>query len=343
MPEKETHEKETSEKKTHEKNLSFKINLWQALALIFAVLFIGALLGKIPTLGGTSSFGTQISSNDAANKAVSYINSNLIQSGSSSLVSVQESNGLYNVTVNYQNQNIPVYLTKDGTLLFVSMPIDITKSPTSVATATSSQAQVKTAKPTVDLYVMSFCPYGVQAEGFMKPVADLLGSTADFRVRFIATISGNTTGSVQSLHGSEEANEDLRQECIMKYYPTSTYWNYVQNFDNNCPSLRGNDTAVDNCWKNAASQFGIDTTKIQTCANNGEGLGLLQQDVALVNQNGISGSPTLLINGVTYNGDRSTAAYQQAICSSFTNPPAACSQTITSTNTSTAAASGGCG
>jgi protein-disulfide isomerase len=340
MPENET---QKIEKESQKKNSSLKINLWQALTLIFGVLLVGALLGKIPTLGMASLFGPQISSNDAASKAVSYINSNLIQTGSASLVSVQQSDGMYNVTVSYQGQNIPVYLSTDGTLLFVSMPIDITKSPASAATSTSSQAQVKTAKPTVDLYVMSFCPYGIQAEGFMKPVADLLGSVADFRVRFIATISGNTTDSVQSLHGPEEASEDLRQECIMKYYPASTFWNYVQAFDNNCPSLRGNDTAVNNCWMSAASQFGIDTTKIQTCANNGEGLGMLQQDVALVNQNGISGSPTLLINGVTFNGARSSTSYQQAICSSFTNAPSQCSQNVTSTNTGTAAASGGCG
>ncbi len=309
-----------------------RINLWQALTLIFAVLFVGALLGKIPTLG------PQISSNEAANKAVSYINSNLIQSGSCSLVSANDIGGLYNVTVNYQGHDIPVYITKDGTLLFVSNPIDILKS----STPTQTQTQVKAAKPTVDLYVMSFCPYGIQAEGFMKPVADLLGSKADFRVRFITTISGSTADSVQSLHGPEEAQEDLRQECIMKYYLASTYWNYVQSFDNNCPSLRGNDTAVDNCWKNAASQLGIDMSKIQTCASGSEGLDLLKQDEALANQYGISGSPTLLINGIPYNGDRSTTSYQQAICSSFTNPPAECSQNVTS-NTSTASASGGCG
>jgi len=310
-----------------------RINLWQALTLILAVLFVGAMLGKIPTLG------PQVNSNEAANKAVSYINSNLIQSGSCSLVSAKDIGGLYNVTINYQGQEIPVYITKDGTLLFVSGPIDITKSSTS----TQTQTQVKAAKPTVDLYVMSFCPYGVQAEGLMKPVADLLGSKADFRVKFITTISGNTTDSVQSLHGSEEANEDLRQECIMKYYSVGTYWNYVQNFNNNCSSLISNHTAVDNCWKNTASQLGIDTTKIQTCASGSEGLDLLKQDEALVNQYGISGSPTLLINGVPYGGDRSSTSYQQAICSSFTNPPAECSQNVTSTNTNTAVASGGCG
>jgi protein-disulfide isomerase len=339
------------EKEVPKKHLKIRINVWQALTLIFAVLFVGALLGKIPSLG------PQISSSEAASKAVSYINSNLIQTGSVSLVSVKESGGLYNVTVNYQNQNIPVYLTKDGTLLFVSMPIDITKSLASTPTTTSTQAQVKAAKPAVDLYVMSFCPYGTQAEGFMKPVVDLLGSKADIEIKFISTVATSSAGMqnplelkingtsyfIDSLHGPEEANEDLRQECIMKYYPVGTYWNYVQNFDNNCPSLRGNDTAVDNCWKNAASQYGIDITKIQTCANGSEGLGLLQQDAVLTNQYGISGSPTLLINGVLFSGSRSSTSYQQAICSSFTTPPAECSQTVTSTNTGTAAASGGCG
>ena len=44
---------------------------------------------------------------------------------------------------------------------------------------TPSQEITKTDKPNVELFVMSFCPYGVQAETAMKPVVDLLGDSAD--------------------------------------------------------------------------------------------------------------------------------------------------------------------
>jgi len=332
---------ERAKEKVKERHFNFKVQktvVWQLLTLLFAGLFIGVLIGKIPIIYS----GGGISSQEAANKVVDYINKNLIQSGSCSLVSVQDTGGLYKVVTNYQGQEIPVYVTKDGTLLFVSQPIDMTQSATSTQTQTESIP--KTSKPTVELYVMSFCPYGVQAETLMKPVFDLLGDKADFKVRFIASVTGTTVDSVQSLHGAAEAQEDLRQVCIMKYYDSKTYWNYLQMFDANCYSIASNATALESCWKDAATKAGIDTSKIQTCASGSEGLDLLKADEQLVNQYGITGSPTILINGVQYGGDRSSDAFKQGICSGFTTAPTECSQSLTSGSSSGSgtAPSGGC-
>lgn len=320
------------ETKQEKKYLKIKTTtVWQLLTLIFAASFFAAIFGKIPAIN------SGISSQEAGNKVIHYINKNLIQSGSCSLVSVQDVGGLYKVTTSYQGQNIPVYVSKDGKLLFVSSPIDTTASSQSTTTTTEIN---KTARPTVEMYVMSFCPYGIQAETAMKPAFDLLSSSVDFKVRFITVVSGNTIDSIQSLHGTNEASEDLRQVCIMKNYDAKTYWNYMQSFDSNCPSFLNNATALDNCWKSAATKFGIDTSLIQSCASGNEGLQLVKADADLATQLGIQGSPTILINGAQYGGDRSSDSFKQAICSAFTNPPAACSQNLNST---TVAASGGCG
>jgi len=309
-----------------------KVIVWQLLTLVFASLFLGVLFGKV------SFVGPGIGSEEAGNRVVNYINKNLIESGSCSLVSVQESGGLYKVTTLYQGKQIPVYITKDGNFLFISQPLDLNQ----LSNATQTQTEVpKTSKPTVDLYVMSFCPYGIQAESLMKPVFDILGDKADFKIRFIASVGGNTIDSIQSLHGSTEAKEDLRQICIMKYYDSKTYWKYLEKFNTDCPSVRSDETALENCWKTAATNAGIDASKIQICSSGSEGLDLLKADEKLVNQYGISGSPTLLINNVLYNGDRSSDSFKQAICNGFTTPPAECSQTITSS--SGTVASGGCG
>ena len=333
------------EEKGRKEGRTFKLKLgktfgWQLLTLLFAALFIGVLLGKIPIVFPGSGGG--ISSQEAGSKVVDYINTNLIQSGTCSLVSVQETGGMYKVTTSYQGQQIPVYVTKDGKLMFVSGPIDLTQSAT---TSTQTPQEIpKTAKPSVELYVMSFCPYGTQAETLMKPVFDILGSSADFKVRFIASVTGTTVDSVQSLHGAAEAKEDLRQVCITKYYDAKTYWNYLQTFDSNCPSLKTNDTALAACWKDAATKAGIDTSKIDTCSGSSDALDLLKADEQLATQNGITGSPTLLINGVQYGGARSSDAFKQGICNSFTTMPTACSQNITSTTASSGtAATGGCG
>ena len=91
----------------------------------------------------------------------------------------------------------------------------------------------KTAKPEVELFVMSYCPYGVRAETNIEPVQQLFGDKISLNIRFIVNINGNTIDSVQSLHGSFEVKEDARQLAIMQLYPDK-YWTYLKEFNNVC-------------------------------------------------------------------------------------------------------------
>jgi protein-disulfide isomerase len=325
---------ESSKKKTVVIHVP-RVSIWMITTLILLIAVV------VLYLRGGAGGVTGLSANDTANKAIDYINNNLVQTGTATFVSVQEVSGVYKVTTSYQGQNIPIYVTKDGTYLFVSQPIN---TGTQVTTTTTQPTVVpKTDKPTVELFVMGFCPYGVQAETLMKPVFDLLGSKADIEIKFIASVSGTTVDSVQSLHGATEAQEDLRQVCIMNSYDQKTYWTYLMGIDNNCYGKidTTNAAALDTCWKAAAKSAGIDTAKIQACSNSTEGLNLLKADEQLTTQYGVSGSPTLVINGVTYNGARSSEAFKQAICDAFTTAPAECSQTLSGTNSSSTA-TGGC-
>ena len=88
-------------------------------------------------------------------------------------------------------------------------------------------------------------------------------------------------------------------------------------------------------------QAGINTAQIETCASGSQGIALLKTDESDANQNGAMGSPTLIINGVTYNGARTPEAYKEAICNSFTTAPAECNTTLSGSQGATASA--GCG
>lgn len=166
----------------------------------------------------------------------------------------------------------------------------------------------------------------------MKPVADLLGHKASIEPHFIVTVDGN---SVRSLHGDYEAEEDMRQACILKNYEQGVFWNYVDYLNTNC-----NKNTLGACWKEAAANTGVDSGKIEDCAS-AEGLDLMKAEESLSNQNGVSGSPTLIINGEVYNGARTSEAYKQAVCSAFSVQPSECSQTVASSEN--AAPNGGCG
>jgi len=185
-----------------------------------------------------------------------------------------------------------------------------------------------TGKPKVELFVMGFCPYGVQAENNILPVVEALGDNIDFKIRFIVNVNGEKIENVNSLHGINEAKEDARQAIIMRDYPDQFYA-YLTEINNNCYSLSRDATKLDECWKNAATGLGMDINKIETAAYGKEGTDLLKADEAITQQLAISSSPTLMINDVKsdaiYSG---TEATQQAICAVFSTAPSACGTQI---------------
>lgn len=307
------------------------------LAVAIIVVILVALLAVSSLQAGQ---GAVVPPAACADKVVSFINNNLVQPGSAvTLVSVAEKKGLYELQVQYQSQDMVLYATKDCTLLFTNT-VSMAPAPAGQQAPQATKAPVKTARPAVDLYVMAFCPYGTQAETVMKPVYDLLNAKTALRVRYITNIGGTTTDSVDSLHGPSEAAEDLQQVCINKYYPEKL-WPYLEAFNTACYPVWQNSTALADCRRETLATLGMDSTKIGTCATGSEGFAILVADEAEGNRYRVSGSPTLIINGVTYSGARTPEAYKQAICNSFETAPAECNTVLSSA--SAAASSGGCG
>ena len=308
-----------------------RLNFWPVVSGILVIALIATFLWGGKITGRITQTNPTMSANEASNKTIDYINNYLLQGqATATLISVKEDNGLYNLKFSIAGRNYDSYTTMDGKLLFPSV-VDMTKTPETTTTEPENFEPKKTDKPVAQLFVMSFCPYGIQAEQAMKPVVDLLGSKASIEPHFIVSISGDT---INSLHGEYEANEDMRQACIWKNYGQAAFWTYVDYLNNNCN--KGN---LDTCWKDAAKKANVDTTKIETCVKT-EGLTLMKAEEALSNSNGVSGSPTLIINGARYNGARTADGYKQAICSAFTTQPSECSKTLSTTGASTS--SGGC-
>jgi len=266
-------------------------------------------------------------------KVIAYYNQNLAEGGFATLISINESRGLYLVTFTYQSQAQTIYTTKDCTLLFPGV-VNMTAGSaagqvTPQATRQAATNTVKSVRPAVDLYVMAFCPYGTQAETGLGPVAELLKSKADFRVRYITTITGTTVDSVKSLHGSAEAQEDLRQICISTYYP-DRFWSYIRTFNEQCYPSWKNATALESCQEKTMAALSMDSAKIDTCSQGTEGLALLKADETASDTYHAKSSPMLFINGALYSGSRTAEAYKQAVCNSFETAPAECSTAVSS-------------
>ena len=277
-------------------------------------------------------------------KAISFINKNILQGqATASLLEAAEESGLYKLKIKIQDQELNTYATKDGKLFF-PQPIDLDANPQASADqqqTESPQETPKTDKPNVKLFIMSFCPYGNQAEELMVPVLNLLGSKAEIEPHYViySNYSGGGPNFCEdkdnkycSMHGIQEVHQNVRELCVYKYQKDK-YWNFLKEINKSCSSQN-----ADTCWEAVASGLGIDTQKIKDCQTN-ESLTLLEKELSLTNQLGVKGSPQLFINGVEYKGGRSSEDYKNGICSAFSQQPEECKQALSSDSS---ASTGGC-
>ena len=329
----EEHKTHSEHKEIHHKTKIKKMVVWQWLTVILAVLFVASIF-----TGGFKGAVTaqKISAKAAAEKAVDYINTNLLQQGmAATLKSVSEKNGVYDIKISIAGREYDSYITVDGSLLFPSS-FDIDKKIEVPAETQTPQEIPKTAKPKVDIYVMSFCPYGNKAEDTMLPVYKSLKDNVEWNVHYIVSVIGE---NIKSLHGQIETDEDMREVCVKKNYGIDKFWQFITYINKNC----GSDGS---CWKEAAKEIGINTDKVQECYDK-EGIELMKKEAEAANSAGVGSSPTLIINGIESNavyqyGD--SEAYKTAICSAFSDAPEECSgEKLSSSSSQTASAAGSCG
>jgi hypothetical protein len=279
---------------------------------------------------------------EAKNKVEEFINKNLMQGGTkANISSVTKENGMFKVMVEIgegkQKQEITSYLSVDGSKFFPSV-MDIAETEKKIAGQAEAEAKPvaeipKTDKPTVDLFVMSFCPFGNKAEDTIKPVYDLLKNKVSFNFHYIVSSEGD---SIKSLHGEKEVVQNEREACVLKDYGKDKWVSFVTYVNTNC----GSDGA---CWETGAKNLGINVAKVTACVAS-NGVALMKADEKVSVEAGASGSPTMTINGVetkvVYQYGNSEE-YKKIICESFNKAPAECAKVLSS---GTATAEGGsCG
>ena len=275
-------------------------------------------------------------------------------------------------------------------------------------------AAVKSDKPELKFFVMSFCPYGNQIEDTLRPVFDLLKDKANLTPHYIfdkidnldtycqarsgdptqcATYITNpnapfktvaeckkyldnlktqcldekqylktSSGAMYaSLHGRQEANQDLREICAWNQLgdDKTKWWDFIGNVNKNCTA----DNA-DSCWEQQAQQAGLNTNQITDCFNK-DAVTLIENEVAQTSQFQISSSPTVLIDDVSFPPDnaytqdgtgsliigdkvatqdqyRTPNVIKTALCASFKKSPKDCNTNLKDL-TGAAPAAGGCG
>jgi len=315
----------TSKKKISCKKIlkSLSKNYWVVSTILLAVLLVGILT----TSGIGGSVGSSISREVVGQKVLEFANN---QGANATLVNVSDDGQFYEVILSIQGQELPVYATKDGENLITQL-IPLTAKVTA-PTQTPTPAKVpKSDRPTVDLFVMSFCPYGNRGEDTLLPVYELLKDKVDWKINYIVSVSGD---KVNSLHGQPEVDQDIREVCVKEEYGLDKFWKFINYVNQN----RGRDGS---CWEEGSNELGLDKNKIQSCFEN-KGLEIMKKEAEISRAAGAQGSPTMIINGaktnVVYQYENSEA-YKEAICSAFNEAPKECSQALGSTTSTSAGGS----
>jgi len=180
----------------------------------------------------------------------------------------------------------------------------------------------------LEAFIVSRCPFGLQMQRIM---ADIIGRVPEaknsLKVMYIGSISN---GTITSMHGEEEAQENLKQICIREEQP-GKYWDYV-----GCYMKEG---------KSLDCLASVDQSRLGSCTKDpGRGLAYAQKDFDLAGGFRITGSPTLLMNGkivkesdfaTNTTNSRSPEALKELLCCGFNKQPSFCSLQLNTTRAAT--------
>lgn len=257
------------------------------LAFIIVIVFvIGLFLGNVLLGGITGRAITQtVTAQQASDMAIKFINENLVKPNTTAtFVAVEEFGDMYNVTISYQGSETDVFITKDGSYLFLSSPLNISTklqeeseqpSEAEVSVDDDPQKGPSDAKVTIIEFSDFQCPYCKKAEPTLKQIFDEYGSNVRLVFRDFPL----------SFHQyAQKASE--ASECA---YEQGKYWEYHDVLYEKQDAL---DVAS---LKQYAKDLGLDSAKFDSCLDSGKYASEVQKDFQDGQAAGVSGTPSFFI------------------------------------------------
>lgn len=288
---------------TSEPIKKIKSNPWILTTIILAIIVL---------LMGIVIYTNNSSSKKVGNDFIEFINAQG-QTTVEFIDAEDYGSNLYQVTVANEGQESPVYLTKDGKY-WVQIIASITGKTISEQTSKETP-QIKTAeKPKAELFVMTHCPYGTQAEKGFIPAMKELEKVADVSIKFVHYYMHTN---------KQEEVETPRQICIREEQ-ADKFLDYLECF-------LGGTSGTSEEAKTCETQVGINTKALNECISSGRAEKYYEEDSKLSESYGVKGSPTLVINGEIAQFGRDSQSYLEGICLGFNEMPELCNTAELST------------
>lgn len=247
-------------------------------------------------------------------------------------VNFQKELGLYEVLMTVGGTKTSAYLSKDGKHFakeIMSLD-DIRDKRLAQEAAAAKEAERKqnikiptAEKPTVEVFVMSHCPYGTQVQKGFLPVIEALGEKADISFKYVDYL----------MHGKQELDDNLTQYCIEEV-ENKNYLPYLECF----LASAGEESDSVSCME----KVGISQEKVTSCVEKTDAkLGLTEAFSTSKKQfpefdlhkeendeYNVGGSPTVVVNGVTVEPNRDPNSLLTTVCKGFEDSPAECEEEL---------------
>lgn len=274
-----------------------------AIALILVLVFSGA-----PTVSGGAT------ADEAANNIVSFINSQ--GTGTVSLVEVSQTGSLYQVVVDFEGQEVPVYVTLDGEYL-VSDRIPITGAAVldtgSAGSGNTGQQEVVNvdiesapslgsvdAPVTIVEFSDYQCPFCQRH--YQQTYSQIKENYIDSgMVRYVMM-----DFPLNSIHPEAQGAAEAAH-CVRDQLGDEAYFEYHDVLFENQQTLSEANYIL---W---AGELGVSGTEFTECLDSGKFADLVNENQVYGQQLGITGTPGFFINGKLVSGAQPYSVFEQAI------------------------------
>lgn len=183
----------------------------------------------------------------------------------------------------------------------------------------------KSDKPIVELFIMSYCPFGLQMQKAFLPVMELFGQKAEMDIKFVS----------YAMHDKPEVDENTRQYCLQKeqadkYIAYAKCFVSTDKFATCLKSIGVDEVKLNSCVVKTDKDFKITEIFNDQISWGGSEYPPYPVYTDLNTLYKVEGSPTLVINGVQVDTDRSPEMIKKAVCNAFNEVPAECEMVLDS-------------
>lgn len=286
-----------------------QVSTWQAVAGILAILLIFSIF----TYGfrfSDSDQGETISLSEAEEKALEYINSELLQAPFvAELEDSEEMDNVFRFTLNIGGQSIDSYMSKDGQFLF-PQGFDIIDEKVVVDDSTEGS----------DVMDMTVLIDDDAIKGDINAPVTIV-EFSDYECPFCAKYVEQTMPQIM-----ENYVDTGKVNYVFRDFPLSFHQNaqkageaaecageqdmYWEMHD----VLFANNEALDiDSLKSYAEELGLDTETFNSCLDNGDMAAEVEADMAQGAEYGVQGTPAFFINGEMISGAMPYSVFEEAI------------------------------